>query len=48
MKTHCNPLLKSWNDYMRDAAKFAVLRRECRGFIVGHPSARRIKKKGRR
>lgn len=46
---HCNPLLKNWNRYLKDAAKFVVLRRIGRGFLIGSERrARRIKKKDRR
>lgn len=44
----CNPLLKNWDRYLKDAAKFVVLRRYGRGFIVRHTSIRQIKNKARR
>lgn len=42
MKHHCNPLLKIWNRYLKDAATFVVLRQYGAG-ILG--SERKIRHK---
>lgn len=48
MKHHCNPLLKSWNKYLKDSETFVVLRRHGAGFLGSERRGRRVKKKGRR
>jgi hypothetical protein len=44
----CNPLLKSWNQYLKDAATFVVLRRYGVGRLDSERSGRRTKRKARR
>ena len=48
MKLHCNPLLRSWNKYLKDAATFVVLRRHGAGLLGSERRGRRGKKKGSR
>ena len=45
---HCNPLLKSWNRYLKDAATFVVLYRHGAGRLGSERRGRRIKRKARR
>ena len=42
---HCNPLLKSWNRYLKDAATFVVLRRHGAGRLGSEKRGRRSKAK---
>lgn len=48
MKPYCNPLLKSWNQYLKDAATFVVLRRHGAGRLGSEHRERRTKRKVRR
>jgi hypothetical protein len=48
MKHHCNPLLKSWNQYLKDAATFVVLRRYGVGRLGSEKRGRWVKKRVRR
>lgn len=48
MKHDCNPLLKSWNRYLKDAVTFIVLRRYGAGHLGGERRDRRRKPKVRR
>jgi len=45
---HCNPLLKSWSKYLKDAATFVVLRRHGAGRLGSERRSRRVKRKARR
>lgn len=45
---HCNPLLKSWNKYLKDAATFVVLRRYGAGRLGSERRSNLIKRKVRR
>jgi len=50
MKHHCNPLLKSWEQYLKSTKEFVILRRYSAAVLeseVRH-RMRPIKKKGRR
>ena len=48
MKHHCNPLLKSWNQHLKDAATFTVLRRYGAARLGSERRSRRAKRKARR
>ena len=48
MKHHCNPLLKSWSKYLKNAATFVVLRRYGAGRLGSERRERRVKRKARR
>ena len=47
MKLHCNPLLRSWNKYLKDAATFVVLRRHGAGRLGSEKRGRLSKPKNR-
>lgn len=44
----CNPLLRSWNKYLKDAATFVVLRRHGAGVLGSERRGRKAKRKARR
>ena len=48
MKHHCNPLLRSWNKYLKDAETFVVLRRHGVALLSSERRGRQTKKKARR
>jgi hypothetical protein len=51
MKHHCNPLLRSWERYLKQTALFGMLRRTGRGYVaseVVHPRRKSMDSRNRK